>query len=91
LPKNEATANTIRAFISMAHAVHRAWPLVTDVALPRAARLASGKVPMPFAVRLAGLPVPLSAAGARVGASVPPLHSLNLAPGPYDAGFQIHI
>jgi hypothetical protein len=46
---------------------------------------------MPFAVRLAELPVPLSAAGVRVGASVPPLDSLNLAPGPYNTGFQVHI
>jgi hypothetical protein len=46
---------------------------------------------MPPARRLAWSPVPLFAARTRIVAAVAPLDPLNLKPGAYDTGVQVHI
>lgn len=91
LPKDEATANSIGALIGVPSAVRWTWALVTDVALSRAARFASRKVPMLLTVWLAGLPVPLLTTCMRISTSMPPLNALNLEPRSYNTGFQVHI
>ena len=91
LPEDDAAADTVRAFGGVAGAVWRAGTLVADVALFRAARLASRKMPVLLTPRFTCSAMPPFAACARIVASVLPFDALNLEPGADDAGFQVHI
>jgi hypothetical protein len=91
LPKDDAPVSPLRALVSVSKAIHGARTLITNVALPRAARFTSRTVPVLLTALLAGSPVPPFAAGMRSVTAMPPGDALNLKPGSYQTGLQVHI
>jgi hypothetical protein len=91
LPKDDASADALRALVRVSSAVRRARTPVANMTLPRATRVTSRKVPVLLAALLARSPMPSFATRMRIITAMLPADALNLEPCPYHTGLQVHL